>query len=253
MTIIKRKVTRNYTIVANDCFNDKRLGGEHLGAITFLLSRPNDWAVRPAAFGRRMQWGRDKTYRLLSDLAEFGYIERRQERDLVTGSYKPVEYIVYDQPIAPVPGNPEPAKPRPVSPLPANSKAAKIISTKTNQIFPPKSPSTLPDNSGSERLSEEERRPSSRAVMSEPLISNKRPWKDRGRYEVEIAERVGDYGSDVFSGMPEYEVTTLCQRQKDGTLDDAADDPSTYVALPFFSAIFSKMVVIQSRAKMTSH
>jgi hypothetical protein len=108
MTIIKRKVTRNFTVVPNDCFNDKRLGGEHIGAIAFLLSRPDNWQIRSRAFGRRMQWGRDRTYRILNELTEFSYLERRQERDPVTGSFKPVEYVVYDSPIAPVPENPEP-------------------------------------------------------------------------------------------------------------------------------------------------
>src|SRR5690349_21207806 len=96
MTIIKRKVTSDFTVIINDCFNDETLSGEEIGLLVFLLSRPPNWNVRLPALKKRMRWGRDKTYDVLNSLADKGYIERRQERDSRTGAFGKVEYLVYD-------------------------------------------------------------------------------------------------------------------------------------------------------------
>jgi hypothetical protein len=160
MTIIRRKVTRNFTVLANDCFQDERLGGEDLGALTYLLSRPNDWQVRPPSFSRRMRWGCDKTYAVLNTLAAFGYIERRQQRDPKTGAFQAVEYIVYDEPVgAPLPENPEAAtEPSPALPIPANTKAAKKPNIESKKISP-LAPQRIGEGS-SDGLSDVGRRPS---------------------------------------------------------------------------------------------
>jgi len=123
MTVIKRKVTRNFTVIANDCFNDQRLSGEELGALAYLLSRPNNWSVRLPAFKKRMKCGRDKSYGVLNSISEKGYVHRHQERDAKTGSYRTVEYIVYDLPTN--------------TSLPEKPEAAKIISADSNQILSP--------------------------------------------------------------------------------------------------------------------
>jgi hypothetical protein len=243
MTIIRRKVTRNFTVIANDCFNDETLSGEEIGLIAFLLSRPHNWNVRLPALKKRMRWGRDKTYDVLNSLSDKGYIERRQGRDSRTGSFGRVEYFVYDGPIAtlpPLPEKPE-AEPRPPLPLPANPKAAKAISTDSHQVLPSFSPHAQPvDKQKSGHPSEKERpssrplppqRPSSSAAPSQPpsprgasrsSSDNPTPWTKRGQLEMEITTRIGDDGVDILSALPEWHLNSLCERQRDGTLDDAA-------------------------------
>jgi hypothetical protein len=70
MTIVRRKVRSNYTVIANDCFNDEELSGEKLGVLAYLLSRPHNWNVKLPALKKRMRWGRDKTYAVLNSLAD---------------------------------------------------------------------------------------------------------------------------------------------------------------------------------------
>ena len=41
---------------------------------------------------REMGWGRNKTYNILKQLSEFGYINAMQERDPVSGAFGEVIY-----------------------------------------------------------------------------------------------------------------------------------------------------------------
>jgi hypothetical protein len=64
---------------------------------------------------------------------------------------------------------------------------------------------------------EKRRSPSAaRANLNKP-----KTWRDRGRYEAELAERLGKDGWDILSAFPD-EVEALCFRQRDATLDDEA-------------------------------
>lgn len=213
--IVRRKVSRNFTIITNNCFDDPSLSGELLGLLTYLLSRPNNWQIRPQPLGRRMGWGRDKTYSALNALADLMYIERRQQRDGANGTFGAVEYIVYDERVAGLSDKPEPLT---EMPLPENQKAAKRINTKSQKILPPKSPSSKAGESlsGSPR---EEFRPSAR-VGQRPSERRAKPWSERGKYEAEIMARLGFEGIDILSSLDDWQVTQLCRAQSRGAVTD---------------------------------
>jgi hypothetical protein len=59
-------------------------------------------------------------------------------------------------------------------------------------------------------------------AKSVPAIRQSYPWKDRGRYEAEIAARLGNDGIEILSSFLASEITALCRRQMDRILDDAA-------------------------------
>jgi hypothetical protein len=48
--------------------------------------------------------------------------------------------------------------------------------------------------------------------------------RDRGRIELEIAQRIGPDGFDVLMALPSHQVDQLCAQQRRGTLDQAALD-----------------------------
>ena len=84
-----------------------------------------------------MQWGRDKTYRILKRLSEFGYINRVQERDPGSGSFGEVSYTVFSNPH----DNSDYAaliveQPLPGSPLPEKSEASKERSIDSQETPP---------------------------------------------------------------------------------------------------------------------
>jgi hypothetical protein len=211
--IIRRKVSRNFTIITNNCFEDLSLSGELLGLLTYLLSRPDNWQIRPHPLAKRMGWGRDKTYDALNALADLMYIERRQQRDGTNGKFRAVEYIVYDERVA---GLSNERKPLTEMPLPENQKAAKRINTESQRLLPSKSPKHKPAE-GAKGSPRDEFRPSPRVDQRSPERSAK-PWAERGRYEAQIIERLGADGMDILSSLEEWKLTQLCRSQSRGTL-----------------------------------
>lgn len=59
--IIRRKRTKNFTVINNAIFDDDHLSPESLGVLAHLLSRPNDWSVSlrqlSARFVERLERG----------------------------------------------------------------------------------------------------------------------------------------------------------------------------------------------------
>lgn len=141
MSIIRRKVNRNFTIVPNEPVNDERLSFDALGLLTYLLSRPDDWTVKPDQLRARGGNGRDKIRTVVNCLIEAGYIVRRKVRDRHTKKYVADEYLVYDEPQnvegrEPAPENPSvelTSRPGPEKPAPENPSP--ILSTdNTNSV-----------------------------------------------------------------------------------------------------------------------
>jgi hypothetical protein len=133
MPIRRRRLKRNFTVVANQLLYDKRLGSDEYAVMVYLLSRPDNWKVIPSEVADRMKWGRDKTYEVLRRLMEVGYISRTQERDLWTQSFGEVVYTVYSNPD----DNPnfmaKTDEPLPEAPLPENTDH--IIRTDRDQKY----------------------------------------------------------------------------------------------------------------------
>lgn len=96
------------------------LSYEALGLLAFLLSKPDGWQVQPEHLARKGS-GRDRVYRLLAELRQFGHIERITRRDDHQRVVS-VEYIVIEHPnpqhahSEPLPEKPDPALPDPAKP-----------------------------------------------------------------------------------------------------------------------------------------
>jgi hypothetical protein len=132
MPIHRTRPTKNFTVIENHVLRDRRLNGELKGLLVWLLSHAPNWKIVIPAVMREMGWGRDKTYRLLRLLREFGYVYREQERDSRSGSFGEVVYFVYsdctDNPHISLDG------PVPDLPLPESSKATKRRNNKIQEI-----------------------------------------------------------------------------------------------------------------------
>ena len=79
-TIIRVEKKEQYSIIPNGVINDKRLSWEARGMLIYLLSKPNDWVVRLKDLINQSPCGRDKTKRILKELEQFGYLERKLSR-----------------------------------------------------------------------------------------------------------------------------------------------------------------------------
>lgn len=93
--IIRRKHTSNYTTVSNALLIDTRISVEARWCMAYLLSKPENWELRASDLMLVASWGRDKTYNVIRELIDAGWIRRRivHEGGLLNG----VEYVVTDQ------------------------------------------------------------------------------------------------------------------------------------------------------------
>lgn len=96
--IIRSNIRQNFTVIPNEMANDDRLGADALGLLVYLLTKPNDWKVRVNELRKRFDMGKDKTYRILGNLEQLGYVIRESVR--ADGKFSETRYIVRDLPRA---------------------------------------------------------------------------------------------------------------------------------------------------------
>lgn len=94
--IIRSNIRQNFTVIPNEMANDDRLGADTLGLLVYLLTKPNDWKVRVNELRKRFDMGKDKTYRILGNLEQLGYVIRESVR--AEGKFSETRYIVRDLP-----------------------------------------------------------------------------------------------------------------------------------------------------------
>jgi hypothetical protein len=150
MTIAHQKLANNFTIIANACINDPRLGFEALAIFIHLRSKPGNWVVRPNEIAARFKAGRDRVRKALNQLVECGYIGKAQTRDPATGRLGAVEYVVRVlAEAAPaeveITASPSIAPPSPESPSPENPST--VIRSLLSTDLLPSTDSTKEDNS----------------------------------------------------------------------------------------------------------
>lgn len=94
--IIRSNIRQNFTVIPNEMANDDRLPADALGLLVYLLTKPNDWKVRVNELRSRFDMGKDKTYRILGNLEQLGYVIRESVRS--GGQFAETRYIVRDLP-----------------------------------------------------------------------------------------------------------------------------------------------------------
>jgi hypothetical protein len=92
-TIIRRKLSTNYTTLPNEIF-DHGLSLEAVGLLAYLLGRSRNWRVIPKQLCEKFGCGRDKTYRLLDELIAAGFVQRSRSGR----GHGKCGYTVFDQP-----------------------------------------------------------------------------------------------------------------------------------------------------------
>ncbi len=102
--IIRRRRTRNFTIVENEVFNDERLSLEAMGLLAWLRSRPDDWSLSVEHLKARFKVGRDSMHKLVRELVDAGWVTRERKRDETTKAFIGIEYVVLDEAAPPSSG-----------------------------------------------------------------------------------------------------------------------------------------------------
>lgn len=98
MTIIRRRRNRNFTVLANEIFDDEEMSLDALGLLAWLRSRPDNWNLSVEHLRRRFKVGRNKMYDLVRELVSAGWVVREQVRDPESNTWGAIEYTVLDEP-----------------------------------------------------------------------------------------------------------------------------------------------------------
>ena len=106
--------------------NDEGLDADCLAVMVYLLSKPNNWIVKPTNIQNRFKYGRDKTYRVINQLVKRQYIVREEHR--TDGKYASFSYYVYDSPFPCLPNTAEPDTAEPDTANKDTTKYWKLLS-----------------------------------------------------------------------------------------------------------------------------
>lgn len=122
----------NFYVLDKRISEDRRLSWGARGLLVYLLGKPDNWQVFPAALVAEVAEsakpaGRDATYALLNELLAAGYLRREQSRQ-DDGTMGSTRYVVSEQPHTEKPDT----EPLPALPLPAEPYTANPTQTKTD-------------------------------------------------------------------------------------------------------------------------
>lgn len=144
LTIIRASHDKEhpFALISRETLQDETLSFEALGALSYLLSKPDDWKVMVADLQRRC--GRDKAKRILAELVQAGYIVAQRCVNALTKRFEPTRYSVHETPFTekpsvdnPVPGNPPVQDIDQQNPESTKKYDSKIISDSGERDFEP--------------------------------------------------------------------------------------------------------------------
>jgi hypothetical protein len=95
--ILRRKHRGNFTVISNIPIKDEKLSAEALGVLLYLYMHPCDWRLSHKDLMRRFHIGRDKTYAIIGELKQAGYVTKHAMRT-PEGHIIGCEYLVNDEP-----------------------------------------------------------------------------------------------------------------------------------------------------------
>jgi hypothetical protein len=73
--IIRNANKDRFTVIDNKLLEDSRLTWEARGVLSYLLSKPDGWVIRPAHLRAAGNAGKDKLQRIFRELKALGYLE----------------------------------------------------------------------------------------------------------------------------------------------------------------------------------
>lgn len=167
-----------YFLMRRHTAQDERLSWEALGLLTYLLSKPDDWVIKAGDLQKRC--GRDKVYRLLSELIDAGYVVRTEVLNELS-QYTGIDYEVHESPL---PENPDTGNPLTEKPDSTYYREEDSTESKENSLSPSANDEFAPLPL-SRRAQPPTPTPSPEAEMYAPLEEEgkvKRKWSPLGLY-----------------------------------------------------------------------
>ena len=99
MPKLRKRMTKDFTIISNTALRDTRLGSSERGLYCTMMSMAEDWNFSIRGFASIMPDGVTKISSALKKLEALGYL--RRERQYVDGKITDWIYYIYDEPYEP--------------------------------------------------------------------------------------------------------------------------------------------------------
>ena len=128
MSVFRINKTRDFTIMSNSHFKEKKMSLKAKGLLSLMLSLPDDWQYNLKGLVTLSKDGKDSVMAGLAELEEFGYLRRERTKD-DSGKFSGIVYHIYETPQKenPISDFPHSAMPNDEKP---NSEEPHLLSTK---------------------------------------------------------------------------------------------------------------------------
>ena len=97
MPVFRVSKNRDFTVIANSVFKDRRLSAKAKGILVEMLSLPKNWDYTLKGLTTLFSDGIDSIRQGIKELEENGYIVRERKRD-ARGRLGGMEYVIYETP-----------------------------------------------------------------------------------------------------------------------------------------------------------
>lgn len=97
MSIMRIHKTKNFTIMSNFHFKEKKMSLKAKGLLSLMLSLPDDWNYSISGLVTLSKDGKDSVMSALAELEEFGYLKRTRLTNS-KGQFAGVEYDIFEEP-----------------------------------------------------------------------------------------------------------------------------------------------------------
>ena len=121
MPVFRVSKNRDFTVIANSVFKDRRLSAKAKGILVEMLSLPENWDYTLKGLTTLFSDGIDSIRQGIKELEENGYIVRERKRD-ARGRLGGMEYVIYETPEKAVENTVENSSPEQSAPMIAEPK-----------------------------------------------------------------------------------------------------------------------------------
>lgn len=97
MSVIRVHKDKNYTVMSNYHFKEKKMTLKAKGLLSLMLSLPNDWNYSVSGLVTLSKDGKDGVMSALAELEKFGYLTRVKLQN-EKGQFSGIEYNIYEEP-----------------------------------------------------------------------------------------------------------------------------------------------------------
>ena len=130
--MIKRAKRHERFYIVSHALIDSEISAEALGVAVYVLSRPDDWIIRPTQIRKKFNCGKERMTRILTEIVALGYATKEKARS-TAGTFDGCNWTFYE---SPYPEKPSTVKPEPVNPplLNTNNNLIRNLTTSTDDF-----------------------------------------------------------------------------------------------------------------------